>query len=403
MERAKALAGIKVLECCSLVTGPYCTKLLADLGADIVKIEEPGAGDEARARGPFLNDIPHPEKSGLFLFLNTSKSGITLNLKSSRGQEILSQLVKESDILVEDHAPQQAKALGLDYESLRKINPSLVMCSISPFGQTGPYRDYKSYCLNTLHACGEGYLVPAGAEYLNRPPTKVGNFFTDFICGLIASIGILAVFNWTNNTGLGQYLDISKQEAAMFYQRWGVVRYANENLIISRATEGYWLGGIMPSKDSFIIFWCVQPQEWERLKKLMGNPAWTEDKKFKEFSSVIANGEEANAYILEWLVNYSADELYHMGQAAKVPFGRVMTAEDLVKSEQIKAREFFVPIKHPATGTIEYPSAPYKLSETPWRVDRPAPLLGEHNEEIYCKRLAYSKEYLSRLKATGVI
>jgi crotonobetainyl-CoA:carnitine CoA-transferase CaiB-like acyl-CoA transferase len=277
------------------------------------------------------------------------------------------------------------------------------MCSITPFGQTGPYRDYKSYCLNTLHACGEGYLVPGGIEYLDRPPAKVGNFFTDFNCGLTSAIGILAVFNWANNTGMGQHIDISKQEAAMFYQRWGVVRYANENLIISRATEGYWLGGIMPCKDGFVIFWCVQSHEWERLKKLMGNPAWTEEKKFKEFDSVILNGEEANAYVLEWLMKYTADELYHMGQAAKVPFGRVMTAEDLLNSEQLKAREFFVPIQHPSIGTVKYPSAPYKLSETPWRVDCPAPLLGEHNEEIYTKRLAYPKEYLARLRESGIV
>jgi len=399
----KALAGVKIIECCNLVAGPYCTKLLADLGAETVKIEEPGAGDEARKWGPFPKDVPHPERSGLFLFLNTNKLGITLNLKNRKGREILASLVKESDILVEDYPPRQAKALGLDYEVLSKLNPKLAMCSITPFGQTGPYRDYKSYCLNTLHAGGEGYLVPAGNDYLDRPPTKVGNFFADFSCGLIAAIGMLAALYRANSTGLAQYIDVSKQEASMFYQRWGVVRYANENLIISRATEGYWFGGIMPCKDGFIVLWCVQPQEWERLRRLMGNPAWTEEEKFKEFGSVILHGEEANAYILEWLVNYTAEELYHMGQEAGVPFGMVRTAEDLVKSEQMKAREFFVPIEHPAVGAIEYPTAPYKLSENPWHVDRPAPRLGEHNKEVYCKRLGYSKGQLVRLRAMGII
>lgn len=399
----KALSGVKIIECCNLVAGPYCTKLLADLGAETVKIEEPGVGDEARRRGPFPNDIPHLEQSGLFLFLNTNKLGITLNLKNQKGREILASLVEESDILVEDYPPQQAKALGLDYEVLSKLNPKLVMCSITPFGQRGPYRDYKSYCLNTLHAGGEGYLVPAGVEYIDRPPTKVANFFADFSCGLIAAIGTLATLYWANTTGLSQHIDVSKQEAIMFYQRWGVVRYANENLVISRATEGYWFGGILPCKDGFTVFWCVQAQEWERLKKLMGSPAWTEEERFKEFGSVILNGEEANAYILEWLVNYSGEELYRMGQEAGVPFGKIMTAKDLVESEQMKVREFFVPIEHPAVGTVEYPSAPYKLSETPWRVDRSAPLLGEHNEEVYCKRLGYSKEYLVRLKAASII
>lgn len=399
----KALAGVKILECCNLVTGPYCTKLLADLGAEVVKIEEPGSGDEARRRGPFKNDIPHPERSGLFIFLNTNKLGITLNLKNQKGREILASLVKESDILVEDYPSQQAKALGLDYEVLSKLNPKLVMCSITPFGQTGSYRDYKSYSLNTLHAGGQGYLIPGGAEYLDRPPVKVANFFADFCCGQVAAIAILAILYQVNITGVGEHIDISKQEALMFYERWGVTRYANENLVVSRATEGYTVGGIMPCKDGFTMFWCVLPHEWERLKKLMGSPSWAEDEKFRELNSAILHWEEANAYILEWLINYSAEELYHMGQSAGVPFAMVRTAEDLFNSDQMKAREFFVPIEHPAVGTVEYPSAPYKLSETPWRVDRPAPLLGEHNEEIYCQRLGDSKEYLVRLKAAGII
>jgi len=399
----KALSGVKVLECCNLVTGPYSTKILADLGAETIKIEEPGIGDEARKRGPFLNDIPDPEGSGLFLFLNTNKLGITLNLKNPKGREIFASLVKETDLLIEDYMPKQATALGLDYEALSKLNPKLIMYSITPFGQTGPYRDYKTYCLNTLHSSGEGYLIPGGIEYLDRPPTKVGNLYADFSCGVIAAIGALAALYWTNNTGLGQYIDLSKQEASMFYQRWGMVRYANENLVISRATEGYWLGGIMPCKDGFVVFWCVQAYEWEKLKKLIGSPAWTEEEKFKEFGCAILHGEEANAYILEWLVNYTTEELYHMGQEAGVPFGAVRTAEDLVKSEQMKARRFFVPIEHPAVGTVQYPSTPYKLSETPWCVDRPAPLLGEYNEEVYCKRLGYSKEYLVRLRAAGII
>jgi crotonobetainyl-CoA:carnitine CoA-transferase CaiB-like acyl-CoA transferase len=399
----KALAGVKILECGRLVTGPYCTKLLADLGAETVKIEEPGVGDEARKRGPFPEYIPHPERSGLFLFLNTNKLGITLNLKNPKGMEIFSSLVKEADILVEDYSPEEAKALGLVYESLSKLNPKLVTCSITPFGQTGPYRNYKSCSLNTLHAGGQGYLIPGGVEFLDRPPVKVANFFADFCCGLVAAIAILAALYRVNIEGVGEYIDISKQEALMFYERWGVVRYANEKLVVSRATEGYTIGGIMPCKDGFTMFWCVLPHEWEILKKLMGNPAWTEEEKFRNLSSAILHWEEANAYILEWLINYSAVELYHLGQAAGLPFGMVRTAEDLFNSDQMKAREFFVPIQHPAAGTLEYPSAPYKISEAPWGVDHPAPLLGEHNEEIYCQRLGYSKEYLTRLRAAGII
>jgi CoA:oxalate CoA-transferase len=399
----RALAGVKVIECCNMVAGPYCAKLLADLGAETIKVERPGVGDEARQRGPFLDEIPHPDRSGLFLYLNTNKIGITLNIGTPKGKDIFYSLLRESDILVKDLSPKESRSLALDRETLNRVNPKLIICSITNFGETGPYQDYKSYSLNTLHAGGEGYLVPGGIENIERPPAKVANFFADFCSGLIGSIATLAALYQYNVTGRGQYIDISKQESVMFYLRWGLVRYPNENLIISRATEGYWFGGILPCKDGFTVFWCVQAHEWERLKELMGSPAWTKEEKFKDFGSVILHGEEANAYILEWLVNYTGDELYHMGQKAQIPFGKIMTAEDLAKSEQLKAREFFVPVKHPTAGTIKYPAVPYKLSETPWEIAHSAPLLGEHNEEIFCQRLGFSKEKLGRLRAVGII
>ncbi|MBM3132290.1 MAG: CoA transferase, partial [Chloroflexi bacterium] len=148
----KALAGVRVIEWAELVAGPYCAKLLADLGAEIIKIEPPGSGDEARKRGPFPNDIPHPEKSALFLYLNTNKFGISLDPESPTGKEVFKRLVKEADILVHDKAPQRIAWLGLDYETLREINPRLIMVSVTPFGQTGPHADWKAYPLNIVHA-----------------------------------------------------------------------------------------------------------------------------------------------------------------------------------------------------------------------------------------------------------
>ncbi|MCK4242122.1 MAG: CoA transferase, partial [Dehalococcoidia bacterium] len=156
----KALAGVKVLEFASFVSGPYCVKLLADLGAEVAKIEKPGVGDEARRRGPFPNDIPHPERSGLFLYLNTNKLGITLDVNSQTGKRIFKQLVEWADILVEDNPPKVMEELGFDYETLKTINPQLVMTSLTPFGQSGPYRDYKAYGLNISHGSGSGYLTP---------------------------------------------------------------------------------------------------------------------------------------------------------------------------------------------------------------------------------------------------
>ncbi|MFC1974103.1 CoA transferase, partial [Chloroflexota bacterium] len=171
-----ALSGVKVLELCEMAAGPYCTKLMADLGAEVIKVEKPGIGDEARHRGPFLNDEPNPEKSGLFLHLNTNKLGVTLNLENVKGQKIFKELAKEAHVVVEDRPPGKLAELGLGYNTLKEINPSLIMSSITPFGQTGPYKDYKAYPLNTFHSCGEGYVTPGQNNFPDYPPLKVGRF-----------------------------------------------------------------------------------------------------------------------------------------------------------------------------------------------------------------------------------
>ena len=160
----EALSGLKVLEYGEFICAPYCGKLLADLGAEVIKVEPPGLGDKARHWGPFPQDLPHPEKSGLFLYLNTNKLGVTLNLESAAGIKIFTELVKQVDVLVENNPPKEMEWLGLDYESLHQINPRLVVTSITPFGQTGPYHDYKGCDLISFHMSGEAYVNPAGGK-----------------------------------------------------------------------------------------------------------------------------------------------------------------------------------------------------------------------------------------------
>jgi len=399
----KALEGVKVLELCQMVAGPYCTKLLADLGAEVVKIEKPGYGDGARNTPPFFHDIPDREGSGLFLYLNTTKLGITLNPATTTGKSIFRQLVKEADILVEDNPPQWMKEHGLDYESLKEINPRLIMTSITPFGQTGPYRDYRAYPLNVFNAGGEGYLTPGGVENVGRPPLKAGGFMAEYDSGLSAAIAILGALYWRRKSSSGQWIDISKQESLMALNRLDMARSANEGEVITRANQGVPYGGALPCKDDYIVFVTWEPAQWDRLVAFMGEPEWANDDKFKDYVGRFKHGELLNALLTEWLVNHTREELYHGGQAAGIPFAMVFTSKDLVDSEHLKARGFFVEIDHPKTGKVKYPSAPYKLSETPWQVTRPAPLLGEHNEEIFVRRLGYRNEELAKLGATGVI
>lgn len=399
----KALDGVKVLELCQMVAGPYCTKLLADLGAEVVKIERPGRGDAARSLPPFFHDMPDPEASGLFLYLNTNKLGVTLNVTTATGKGIFQELVKEADILVEDNPPQWMTEQGLGYDRLQEINPRLIMTSITPFGQTGPYRDYKAYPLNVFQSGGEGYLTPGGVENIDRPPLKVGGFLAEYDSGLSAAIAILAALYWRKKSGGGQRIDISKQESLMALNRLDMVRSANEGEVITRAKQGVPYGGALPCKDGYTVFITWESVQWDRLVAFMGDAEWANNDMFGDYAGRYKHGELINALLTEWLVNHTQEELYHKGQAAGVPFAMVYTSKDLVDSEHLKERGFFVEIDHPKTGTVRYPSSPYRFSETPCQVMRPSPLLGEHNEEIFARRLGHRQEELSKLGAAGVI
>ena len=398
-----ALGGLKVLELCQFVAGPYCTKLLADLGAEVIKIEPPACGDRARHLPPFLHDSPDPETSGLFLYLNTSKLGVTLNVETSTGRDIFRKLVVEADIIVEDTAPGTMEELGLDYETLKEINPSIIMASITPFGQTGPYRNYKAYHFNVFSAGGEAYLTPGGIENMGRPPLKVGNLVGEYDSGLNAAIAILGALYWRNKSGQGQYIDISKQESIMALNRLDMPRWANEGDIITRARLGVPYGGALPCEDGYTVFITWEADQWDKLISFMGNPEWAGDDQFKDYESRYRNGELINALLTEWMTDHTKEELYHEGQAAGVPFAMVYDSKDLVESEQLEARGFFTEVEHPKTGRLKYPGVPYKFSQTPWMIERPAPLLGEHNEEIMVNRLGFSKQELVKMGEAGVI
>lgn len=398
-----ALAGLKVLEYAQLVSGPYCTKLLADLGAEVIKIEPPD-GDEARRREPFLKDAPHPERSGLFFYLNTNKLGITLNLNTATGRKVLKELVKETDVLVEDNPPKAMKELGLDYESLKAINPRLIMTSITPFGQTGPYRDYKAYHLNTYHGSGLAKILADVLPDEVKKPLKGAGFLGDYDAGLSAAVAIMGALYSRLFTGMGQHIDTSKQESLIALERVEIGMYGNEGFsMMSTVTIQGMLGGLQRCKDGYVVLTMPMEHQWEALVKLMGNPDWAQDERYKDEFFRAQHAQELNDYIAEWLSNHSMDEVFHQAQALSCPIGAVTTPKDLLASEQLKAREFFTEVEHPEMGKVKCPAAPYRYSKTPWRVARPAPLLGEHNEEILCQRLGYPKEELARMRGAGLI
>ena len=398
----RALQGLKVLEYCDMVAGPHCGKLLADLGAESIKIEQPLAGDRARHRGPFAGDDPHPDKSGLFLYLNTNKLGITLDPTTATGNRIFRELAKDVDVLIEDHAPGRMRELGLDYDTLAAVNPGLVMVSIAPFGQDGPYSQYNCYTLNLHHVSAHStQFFIARFEDPSREPVPPGGHAGEYDSGLNAAIAAMAALFGRMLTGEGQYVDVSKHEGLLGLERVDICRFADGDSIIARF--GMQIGGLMACKDGFVILTMPQDHQWVGLVEAMGSPGWALNEEYATEMGRAKNHDDIQPRVEAWALQFTKDEIYRICQDHSVPLGPVRSTDEVFEWQQARERGFFQEVDHPVAGKFQYPTAGYKLSATPWRAERPAPLLGQHNEEIYCGRLGYSKEDLARLRADGVI
>ncbi|MCJ7521363.1 MAG: CoA transferase [Dehalococcoidia bacterium] len=403
----QALSDIKVLDLTWHIAGPYCTKLLADYGADVIKVEKPGTGDPARKMGPFFQDDPNPEKSGLFLHLNTNKKGITLNLKTATGRNIIKELVKEVDILVESFRPCVMPSLGLDYQTLEQINPNLVMVSISSFGQTGPYRDFKATEIVEYAMGGEMYSTGIAG----REPLKLGGNVVQYQAGTVAAVSTMGALFAAGAQGIGQHVDVSIMEtqaastdrrilyllsyacAGVVTTRWPPPRESVRMLIMPQ--------GVYPCKDGFVNTLSL-PQWWPRYIEAMEMPELKDDPRFQNIFSAEA-GMEFDAIWYSWLADHTRAELFEKFIKAKIASAPVYTPEDLLNYSHLKERGFFTEIDHPETGKVAYPGAPVKLTESPWQIKRAAPLMGQHNEEVYCEILGYTREDVVKLRESGVI
>ncbi|MBI2906805.1 MAG: CoA transferase [Chloroflexi bacterium] len=400
-----ALSHVKAVEYCRTPAGSYCAKLMADLGAEVVKIEEPRQGDPARKRGPFSGDIPDSEGSGLFLYLNTNKMGVTLNLAVTTGKEIFGKLCAAADVLIEDSAPGSMEKLGLGFKTLEAQNSRLIMASLTPFGQTGPHSKHKAYCLNSYHSAGDPSILQSSGVPLdmNEPPVAAGRFAGDFQAATVAAIAVLAALFGRGFTGKGQYIDVSKQEALMYLNVNVLSKYPNYKTIPNRETQRYDYGGMMPCKDGYIVIQAVEQHLWEGLVAVMDDPEWAREERFKDKFSRGANAEELNGLMLEWLKDHTREDVASRARAKGVPVGSVMTIEEIMNYKQYHARGFFTELDHPVAGKLTYPTASYMSTEKMWAAGRGAPLLGEHNEAVYAGRLGYSKEDLVTMRQTGII
>ena len=399
-----ALIDLKVLEFTDFISGSYCGKLMADLGAEVIKVEKPGSGDSARDWGPFPRDVPHPEKSGLFLFLNTNKSSVTLNVESQQGQTLFHKLVEWADVFIENHPRREMVKLGFTYPNLKKINPSLIMTSITPFGHTGPYKDFKGCDLVASHTSSEAWGNPSeGVNDMEKySPLKGPAHAADFMTGLTAAVSTMSEVVARQSKGAGRHIDISAQEALASVTRQELAFCLCEGLYPTRQIGRKRRGGILyPCKDGHVCIW-IGPH-WQKLVKMMGSPDWTQTELFQEFELREQHMEDFNRLIEVWTKEYTMAEIDRMGAEYGVPVSPVRTAKELVADEQLAQRDYFTEIEHPVAGTFKYPGAPYKLSATPWEIKRPAPLLGQHNEEVYGQLLGYSWQELDKMSKTGVI
>lgn len=396
-----ALAGLRVVEYAEGIAGPYSAKLLADMGAEVIKVEAPPAGDMSRQQGPFPGHHPDPERSGLFLYLNTNKLGITLNLDHSSGQELFRSLVSQADVLIEDRPPGWLAERGLSYQALRTAHPDLVMTSVTRFGQEGPEAPYRAYPLTTAHAGGEGYTLPGRLSlelFPDREPVQAGGFLGEYDSGLSAAVATLGAVL----SGLGQHLDVSQQEALMNLNRPVLAHYLASGEVISRQ-RGYTFGGAMPCRDGYIILRPMEDRHWQGLARAMGRAELADDDRFRTRAARIANGQALNQIILAWSMQHSKLTIYERVAAAGCPVAYFATAEDIVRSPQLAERGFLVACEHPDAGTVMMPAVPYHFASTPWCLRYPAPRLGQHNADILSGRLGSDRTALARWRNAGVI
>jgi len=400
----QALSELKVLDIGHYVAGPFCAKLFADYGAEVIKIERPGSGDGARRIGPFPEDGPHPEKSSLFLHLNTNKRGITLNLKSAEGAVIFKRLVRQADVVVENFSPRVMPSLKLDYGTLEKENPGLVMVSISNFGQTGPYRDYLATEITSfamgLHMIFEGEP--------DREPLRFPGYKSQYLAGShAAAVAMGAVFG-SRLSSEGQHVDVSMMECMTAPPEGSAWLMSHdfsgmEAPRMGYRREGVFPLGLYPCIDGHIFIYGVVGFFWPRFAAWMGMPELLEDPRFATPEARHENHGEFEAILIPWLLEKTRDEAFHSAQAHRIPVTPLYTIDELVKDPQLNARGFFTEVDHPVAGRAVYAGLPFKLPETPMAPQKPAPLLGEHNREVYGEWLGLNDDDLAGLRKRGVI
>ena len=372
------------------------------MGACVIKIEKPG-GDISRGTGPFLNNSPHPEKSLFFWYNNTNKLSITLNLENSDGREIFRKLLKRTDIVVETFPPGYLKKLGLDFEVLSKINPRVILVSVTGFGQNGPRKNYKSCDLVASAMSGQMYI--SGSP--STPPLKPFGEQSYYTASIFAAIGILLALRKRNQSGKGEHIDISLQEAVTSTLEHVMIRYFYDQIIPKRQGSLYWNNAfcILPCRDGFILVTLFQ--QWETLVEWMDSEDMADDlmdEKWNDEEYRLQSLDHVIEVLKRWAKTHTASELFETGQLMGFPWAPVYSPKEVLESPKLKEHGFFIAMDHPEiNASLKYPSFPYKSSSLFLKQWRRAPLIGEDNVQIFQGKLGLTKKEVQRLSSIGAI
>ncbi len=392
------LAGLRVLDIGHYISGPFCTKLMAGLGASVIKVEPPW-GDPSRNEGPFPDDLPDSEKSGLFAYLNTSKQGVTLNLKSGRGRDLLLSLIERVDVVVENFEPRVLPSLSLDYESMRAAKPDIVLTSISNFGQTGPYRDYKSDEIGIQAVSGLMHMAGEG----DKAPLKKGGSFSQYLGAANAFSATMAALFQHEITGEGAHVDLSLAESFASIHGRGVkvLSYTGEMLPRVGSNARPFPSGAYPCADGYVVLQGTMGRDWwPNFVNMVGSPELA-DPRFADARVRRGAADEMEVYFLPWLATKTKAEVMRLAQKHRIASGMVASATDLLESPQLASRDYFREVDF-ADGKLTLPGLPYVLTGVDLPPILPAPKLGQDNESVYGE-LGLTSEDLTKLKAEGVI
>lgn len=388
-----ALSELRIVELGEGVSAPLCARLFADFGADVIKVEAPEIGDVSRQWGPYPDDQVDCEKSGSFLFLNTGKRSITLDLETAEDRERLLLLLSEADVFIENQPPARMRDWGLDPERIAELNPDLVMISITPYGQTGPYADWKGYDLNAYH------LTACGSRYCGRPdapPLEQGTFSTEFFAAFAGAAWGMASVLGRDLVGGGQHLDVSCAEvvAALFVGAQNIGAYAQEGRYEKRTGRGMSLAApatILPCADGYVWMIALEKGQWHGLRKAMGDPEWAQVELFDDMFERGRNADILYPLLEEWTLLHSKQHIMQVCQANGCPATALFNTADLAADSHLRERGAIVEMEHPRLGRVSGFGVPIRLVEGLPPDRRPAPLLGEHNEAISASSGARSR------------